>query len=137
MEELALLKGVTPELLIKLRPCVTVYGTDQVDLATKVNVNTAPKEVLAALDEKLRDDLVDRILEYRKTKPIKGPGDINSIPGLDTVWPNVVDKLTFSGNVYRVRAEGRVGESVSTAEAVVRIAGGIGARPEVLYWREY
>ena len=43
MEELLLVKGMTPALLEQIRPYVTVYGSGQ------VNMNTAPREVLAAL----------------------------------------------------------------------------------------
>ena len=135
VEELALLKGFTPEALTKLRACITVHGsTSDAEPATPININTAPKEVIASLDEKLTDDLVERILDYRKTKPIKDLLDLNSIPGMDSVSINFVNKINYSGSVYRIRAEGRVGESVSVAEAVVRTSG---MQPTVLYWREY
>jgi len=136
--ELALLKGFTPAVLTKLRPCITVYGSTGFDTesATKININTADKDVIAALDEKLTDDLVERILDYRKIRPIKNIGDLNSIPGLDAISMNLSLRIGYIGNVYRIHAEGRVGESVSRAEAVVRTAGGQ-EPPVVLYWREY
>ena len=135
LEELLLLKGFTPTILAKLRGCVTVHGSSSdAEPATPININTAPKEVIASLDERLTDDLVERILEYRKSKPIKDLLDLNSIPGMDAVSTNFVNKISYSGSVYRIRAEGRVGESVSVAEAVVRTSGG---QPSVLYWREY
>ena len=136
VEELALLKGYTPEVLTKLRPLVTVYGaTGNMELVTKINVNTAPREVLAALDQRMSEDLVNRILDHRKTTPIKTLADFNGIAGVDTVSTGLVDKITFGGSVYRIHAEGRVGESVSVAEAVVRSAGL--SKPVILYWREY
>jgi general secretion pathway protein K len=135
VDELALLKGFTPEVISKLRPLVTVYGSARDDESvTKINVNTAPREVLAALDDRMSDTLVDRILEYRKTKPIKNLLELNSIPGVDAISTGFVDKITFSGSVYRIRAEGRVKDSVSAAEAVVRLGFG---KPAVIYWREY
>jgi general secretion pathway protein K len=135
--ELALLKGYTPEVITKLRPCVTVYGSAaDAEFATKINVNTAPREVLASLDDRMSDDLVDRIMEYRKTKPIKNLLELNSIPGIDAVSTAFVDKVTYSGSVYRIRSEGRVRDSVSAAEAVIRLGTGL-AQPTVIYWREY
>jgi general secretion pathway protein K len=135
-EELALLKGFTPEILTKLRPCVTVYGTSSnLEPVTKINVNTAPKEVLAALDDAMNEDLVKRILEYRKTRPIKNQADLYSITGMDSIGPKIVTNITYGGSVYRIHAEGRVGESISVAEAVVRTAGM--SKPAILYWREY
>lgn len=131
--ELALLKGFTPAILTRLSPCITVYSRLDNEQVTPINVNTAPKEVIASLDESLSDDLVDRILEYRKKSPIKSLLDLNSIPGIDGVSTKFLDKITYSGNVYRIHAEGKVGESVSVAEAVVRV----GPPAAILYWREY
>jgi len=138
LEELALVKGFTPEVLTKLRALLTVYYAVPGESITKVNINTAPKEVLIALDDKMSDTLVDRILEFRKTTPIKGPGDVSQISGLDTVLPYISTKITYGGNVYRIHAEGRVGETVSVAEAVVRMGSGLTpGTPPILYWREY
>jgi general secretion pathway protein K len=135
VEELGLLKGFTPEVLAKLRPLVTVYGnTDSSMESTAVNLNTAPREVLLALDDAMSEDLVQRILDYRKTSVIK-IDTAKTITGLDTVLPKISTKVTYGGTVYRIHAEGKVRDSTSVAEAVVRI-GGIG-EPAVLYWREY
>ena len=129
-EELALLKGFTPEVLAKLKPMVTVYSSIPNEPVTLINVNTARREVLASLDAKMSDDLVSRIIDYRTTRPIKDQKDLLSIPGVDAVIQNIGTYLTYSGTVWRIRAEGRVKESVSVAEAVVGQTG-------FLYWREY
>lgn len=130
--ELALVKGFTPQVLTKLRSCVTVYGSAS-GIAAQININTAPKELLSALDDTLmRGDLVDRILEYRKTKPIK---NLNDIPGIGALAQTLALKVVCKGTVYRIRAEGKVGESVSVAEAVVTNVDQ--PKPTVLYWREY
>lgn len=136
VDELALLKGFTPAVLTKLRPLVTAYGnSNEAEPVSKINVNTADKELLIALDEKMSEDLAQRVLDFRKTKPIKNMADFNSIAGIDAVSPAFADKITFGGSVYRIHAEGKVGESVAVAEAVVRTGGN--ATPAVLYWREY
>jgi general secretion pathway protein K len=137
VEELALLKGFTPEVLTKLRPCVTVYGSaGSAETNTLININTAPKEVLAALDESMSESLVNRILEYRRVTPIKNQADLlRNVAGLDAVIPKIGINITYGGTVYRIHAEGKVGESISVAEAVVRMTG-MGP-PLVLYWREY
>lgn len=137
VEELALLKGYTPQILTKLRPCVTVYGSSSPnETVTKINVNTAPKEVLVSLDDKMSEDLVNRILDTRKTTPIKNQADFLRIAGMDVLSPASLANITYGGSVYRIHAEGRVGESVSVAEAVVRMASGQ-SPPLILYWREY
>lgn len=131
-EELALVKGFTPEVLAKLRSCVTVYGSAN-GVAAQININTAPKELLASLHEDMtRGDWVEKILEYRKTKVIKTLPDIF---GSDPIGQALALKVVCKGSVYRIRAEGKVRESVSVAEAVVTNAET--ATPTVLYWRQY
>jgi general secretion pathway protein K len=132
VEELTLVKGFTPLVLNKLRPFVTVYSPAP-GVAAQININTAPKELLAALDERLMSsDLVDRILETRKTKPILSFADI---PGFGDLGQKLSVKVVFQGTIYRIRAEGKVGESLSVAEAVVTDIQN--SKPTVLYWREY
>ena len=133
LEELARVKGFDPLVLNKLKSCVTVYGTEKgVALQASININTAPRELLAALDERLLNNkLVDDILEYRKAKVIKSLADV---PGLEA-YTQLAGKITFIGTIYRIRAEGKVGESVSVAEAVVTNLGA--TKPTIIYWREY
>jgi general secretion pathway protein K len=132
-EELALLKGFTPQVLTRLRSCVTVYGSTSGNVAAAININTAPKELLYALDDKLMSgNLVDGILEYRKTHNIK---NLSEVPGLGTLASALAVKVVCKGTVYRIHAEGKVGDSVSVAEAVVTNIDG--PQPTVLYWREY
>jgi general secretion pathway protein K len=57
IEELLLVRGMTPELFEKVKPFVTIYGTGV------VNINTAPREVLAGLG--MEDDLADKIMLFR------------------------------------------------------------------------
>jgi general secretion pathway protein K len=134
--ELALVKGFTPQVLTKLRSCITVYGSGREfgnAPTAQININTAPKELLAALDDKLMTgDLVDRILEYRKTKVIKSLSDI---AGLETLAQTLSLKVGFQGTVYRIHSEAKVGESVSVAEAVVSNVTAV--KPTIHYWREY
>ncbi|MCM0080124.1 type II secretion system minor pseudopilin GspK [Geomonas sp. Red32] len=135
VDELALLKGYTPALVDKLKPYVTVYGSQSdSESATQVNVNTAPREVLCALDTSLTDDKVDSIIDARSKKPIASIGDLNAISGIESISMNFSTKVCYQGSVYRIHSEGKVGESVSVAEAVVRMGG---TQPLIVYWREY
>lgn len=127
VEELALVKGFTPEALAMLKPCVTVYGSVDPEYETKININTAPRDVLAALG--LSEDKLDSILDVRKSRPIKNLAEFG-------ISPDIQSRLTCQGSVYRIRSEGKVGESVAVAEAVVRTGGSM-TTPAVIYWREY
>ena len=109
---------------------MTVYQGVQSEPVTTININTAPPELLASVPG-MSDDLVSRILEYRKTKPIKALADIE---GLKSPPPSLLAMVNFCGKVYRIHSEGRVGDSKSVVEVVVRVSG---AASQVLYWREY
>jgi general secretion pathway protein K len=130
VEELGLVKGFTPETVAKLRHFVTVYPGTRGEFVTKINVNTAPPELLASIDG-MSTDTASNIVNYRKTKALQTLADL---PGLKSPSPSLLAMICFQGSVYRIHAEGKVGESVSVAEAVVRVSG---SSSEILYWREY
>ncbi|TSK06792.1 MAG: general secretion pathway protein GspK [Geobacter sp.] len=133
LEELGLVKGYTPEVLAKLRGMVTVYGVVNGIAAAKININTAPKEVLMSLDDSfMTGDQVTQILEYRKTKVIKTLADVFGSTQLSGALQGSVG---CKGFIYRIHSEGKVGESVSVAEAVVTNVES--TSPTILYWREY
>ena len=70
LDELLLVKGMTPDILEKLRNYITIYGKG------KVNVNTASKIVLMALG--LNKDMADRIVSFRSGEDkLEGTADDN------------------------------------------------------------
>lgn len=127
--ELALVKGFDSKTMESLRPFVTVY---QGSSGALININTAPREVIASLDDKMTDDLTARVLDYRKTTPFKSSADIVKVPGMETIGQGLTTNTTAKGSVYRIRSEARVRETTRVVEAVVRISG---MQSTVLYWR--
>ena len=70
LSELLLVKGVTPKIFERVKPYLTIYGDG------RVNVNTAPKAVLAAFG--LPESAVDKILAYRRGRDgVDGTTDDN------------------------------------------------------------
>ena len=130
VEELALVKAFSSETVAKLKPFVTVYQGAANEPETMININTASQELLASVSG-MSDDMVSRILEFRKTKPIKSLADIE---GLRSPPPSLLAMVNFRGSVYRIHSEAKVGDSKSVVEAVVRISG---PSSQILYWREY
>ena len=131
--ELGLVKGFTPEVRRKLRPFATVYGNGS-PVMSPVNVNTAPPELLTALDDRITDDLARRIVEYRKATPFTdNAADLAKVPGMESIAPGLAGRITAKGSYYRIVSQGRIGETVRTIEAVVRISG---TKPTFVYWRE-
>jgi len=70
IEELLLVRGMTPEIFEKVEPFVTVYGVGV------VNINTAPREVLVGLG--MDELLADKIMLFRTgTDQEQGTSDDN------------------------------------------------------------
>jgi len=130
LNELSLVKGFTPDMIARLAPFVTIYanqGTNLVAQAVTVNVNTAPQEVLMALDSRITAGMAEQILEQRKLSPFKTIGDLSRVnPLLATI-----SSLTCQGTVFRITARGFVKDAARTIEAVARTDGSL------LSWQEY
>lgn len=126
LSELSLVEGFTPEIIAKLRPFVTVYG----QTGDLININTAPKEVLVALNPKIDDRMADRIIEERKLKPFTVLGNLG-----ERVDNTIVSPLTgyagTIGNIFKITSVAKVKDTYRTVMAVVRLSGG------TLSWQEY
>jgi general secretion pathway protein K len=134
VEELALVKGFSGVAMETIRRYVTVYPDSPSAPTAPVNINTAQKEVIAALDDRISEDLAKRVLEYRTSTPFKNPAELAKVPGLETIATGLLTNISVKGSVYRLRSEGRVQDVSRTIEAVVRLGN---TKPQFLYWREY
>ena len=132
-EELRMVSGFNEEILRTLHPYLTVYPESKGAPYSKVNINTAPVELLAALDTQMTDDLAGRIVAYRKQSPLKTPSEITQISGMESVGIAVQGKISVKGSVFRIQSRAQVRDTVRIIEAVVRV---VGADSTVLYWRE-
>ena len=115
LDELALVRGFTPELIRRIEPHVTVYGTE------KINVNTASIDVLQAFSEDpvITRDAAEQIIEQRLESPFKTESElaeINSISGLQNLLRS---DLTVKGRYFRIRATAEINDGVRRIEAIV------------------
>ncbi|MFQ5464605.1 MAG: type II secretion system minor pseudopilin GspK [Thermodesulfobacteriota bacterium] len=124
-EELGMVRGYTRDTLEKLRPYVSPYNRSGL-----VNINTAPKEVIMALDPDITPDMADGLITRRKSAPFLDRSEVMSVAGFGTVGFNLQDKIVVTSDVFRVYSRATVGETTRVVEAVVRPGQGI------LYWRE-
>lgn len=133
LDELAMVKGFDAKAFAKVSPFVTVYA----DFAegANININTAPKEVLMALDERISDSLAERIIDYRKLTPFKQRGELARVAGMESIVPNINITLSTRGSIYRIRSEATVNGTSRIIEAVVNLS--VITSPQTLYWREY
>lgn len=134
MEELRLIKGFGSKVYDRLRPFVTVYPDTKQSLASEININTAPPELLASLDDRMNDDLVKRIIDRRKDEPFKTPAELGTVAGLQQIATGLGTYITTKGSVYRIIATARIGETARSIEAVALMTG---ASATFLYWREF
>jgi general secretion pathway protein K len=134
MAELSLVKGFTTEGVSRLAPFVTIYADQAGAPLSQVNINTASKELLSALDDGIDERMAERILEERRLKPFQSPGELSRIPGGDALSQKLVGKVSVKGNLYRITAISKVKETARKVEAVIRLSG---SAAETLSWQEY
>ena len=108
LEELALIKGFTPEILRRVLPHVALHEE------VKVNINTASSAVLMSLDPEIDEDVADILIDYRKEAPIK------RLEQLEEVLPEAayialktlgnLEQLDLRSNFYQIEADAVVND---------------------------
>lgn len=136
-EELRLVKGFDNQTLALLRPYVTIYSGTGVSLAP-INVNTAPKELLASLDETMTDELAQMIIDKRNINPLATATDLgNYVPGMGALALAMASDSRImqmeKGSIFRLISQAQVKETIRIIEAVVQP----GTSQPIIYWREY
>jgi general secretion pathway protein K len=134
LAELSLVKGFSADSIGRMLPFVTIYADQAGAPLSQVNINTAPREVLSALDDGIDGRMADRILEERRLKPFQTPGELSRIPGGEAISQKLVGKVSVKGSLYRITSVARVKETARKIEAVVRLSG---SGAETLSWQEY
>ncbi|HEY7745279.1 MAG TPA: type II secretion system minor pseudopilin GspK [Desulfuromonadales bacterium] len=121
LDELTMVRGFTPDLIRRIEPHVTVYGSTD---STRINVNTASMEVLMAYSMSpeslvITREAAEQIVERRNSKPFRTASElieINSISGLENLLRT---ELTVTGRFYRIRSTAEVNDGVRRVEAIV------------------
>lgn len=103
LEEILMVKGVTPDIFNKIKDRITVYGTGA------VNINTADKLVLKSLG--MSDSLADKIIHFRNGNDgIEATSDDNFFSAAENIISilRAAEKLTpdESGQLANIAASG-------------------------------
>ncbi len=108
LEELARIKGFTPEVLRRVTPHIALHRQ------TAVNINTASAAVLRALDPIMDETSATSILDYRRRSPIV------RLEQLEDILPDEVygalktlgnlKLLTVRSNFYRIESDAAVND---------------------------
>jgi len=130
VDDLLAVKGFTPAMIDKLRPFVIVLPPDRKSGAiTKINVNTAPAEVLAARIDKLTPSAAVALVAARKRAPFRDiTGDFrNRLAGVGAeMSPAEAEALAVGTNYFIVNGNVRMSRAGLTVRALMeRDQGGI------------
>jgi len=94
---------------------ITIYSNG------KININTAPKEVIQSLSPKIDADLAKAIVEYRKEEDFQSINDLMKVPGVDSdVYDNIRKWITVRSSAFSIEAQGRYGDAVCYIKAVLK-----------------
>jgi general secretion pathway protein K len=139
VEELLLVRGITPEVyfgdpeadppLLPLSELFTVHGAPD----SRINLNTAPREVLEAIREAAGENYpdVEALLNIRESESALDSLDYAYDTGIlrqaDPDQPSLLDdRFAVESRRYRIRGHGLAGEVMLRVEAYVDRSGGPG-----------
>ncbi len=79
----------------------------------KININTAPINVLKALNPKIDDTLASKILEYRKKNNFKSTNDLVLVEGFtfDMLY-SISPYIDVKSNIFHIIVETHIGDTV-------------------------
>jgi general secretion pathway protein K len=130
VEELIEVKGMSPEILDRLRDYLTVYGDG------RINLNSASEFVLASLSEQMDTALAETIIERRRLRPFESVSALRDIPGMsDSLYYEISRMLTVKATdrYYNVTSRGNIDRLGRTVSAIVRINDRTGWIEVILY----
>lgn len=100
----------------------------------KVNLNTAPREVLRCLDPAMNDTILQEFVRVRAQKVLKSQEDLKKIPGIDQDLAFRLTKLgDFKSQHFRIRVVVDNEPGRLSMEAMVKR--GEDHKLKVLFWR--
>jgi general secretion pathway protein K len=124
IDELKLIEGVNNDIFDKIRPYITVYSNNQ------ININTAELPVLVSLSEDMTEDLAKRIIEYREISPFENASHIVRVSGLEAIGIKILDRITTKSTHFRITAKATVNGITRVIESVVDTS------MKIHFWRE-
>jgi general secretion pathway protein K len=123
--ELGAVKGVTPRMLAAVLPYLSALPS-----GTPVNVNTAPREVLAAIVGNAGTESLEALLADRARKPFTTIAEFRArLPDGSALASDVA--LSVKSNYFYVTIEARQGATRAHARALLRRGGG--GKPAIIW----
>ena len=121
-----------------LRPLEQFEGKRLLDYLTiysdgKVNINTAPKEVLESLSESLDDSIASAIIEFRQEEDFMSIDDLRKVPGMsDEVFAEIRDWITVKSSFFSMEFNVNCNGAVAAIRTYLVREGG---KTRPIYWQ--
>jgi general secretion pathway protein K len=132
IEEILLVKAVTPDVFDRMRDYVTVLGDGE------ININCASKRVIESLSERMDAVLAQLIIDRRKIKPFDSITELRDIPGMtDSIYYTIKKTVTVSpkDQYYHVTSRGDV-DHISREISAILEKGTEAKNVEVILYKE-
>ncbi len=132
IDQLLLVKGVTPDIFEALQPFLTIYGDGT------ININTAPELVLESMSEKMDAALAKLIVERRNVRPFQNLEEIRTLPAMtDEIYTAISRTATVRpvAPCYQAVSQATAGRTSVTIVSVIKPDSQTGAI-DVLSYKE-
>jgi general secretion pathway protein K len=126
--ELRLIKGITPDMIEKLSPVVTVFP---IEGGKMVNINTAGPLVLQALDPRITQGMAADIIQAR---PFKTKVDLDRVGSAEEIGKQIRNQYDIKSDLFSARMTVSVNEVTRNAVVVLQRDSGTGVST-VQYYR--
>ncbi len=99
----------------------------------KININTAPKEVLESLGGSMDSTLAAAIVEYRKEENFESIEDLRKVPGMeDEVLAEIGEWITVKSSTFSIEAHVNCNGAVASIKTVAQRQGN---KAKLIYWQ--
>jgi general secretion pathway protein K len=112
--------GIDAGTIERLKPFVTLLPPDLKH--TPININTAPREVIAAVLPGMDLGRADRLVQVRQRNPFKDATEVQQHTGPLT-WPTAADVVAFNSELFEVRGRLRLEDRVLSQNYLVKRQG--------------
>jgi|GEM_PF-120749 len=99
----------------------------------KININTAPKEVLESLSDGIDSALASAIVEHRKEEPFESVQDLTKVAGMDgNVLAEIGPWITVKSSTFSIEAHVNCNGAVASIRTIAQRQGN---KAKLIYWQ--
>ena len=135
LEQLHLVKGLGQQDLDEIQFGRNLRAFFTLHSDGKININTAPPEVLQSLSDRMDASAAEAIVEYRKTQEFRQVNDLSKVPGMTQgVLTGTSQWLTVKSSALCIEGQGTYRDATCSVLAIAAREKD-SARTRLLYWQ--